>query len=249
MEQHSRPVQPPGGTVLGGAASGFSYEGVRCDALAREEADLGPNFFRSLRMDRGGNFQTLEALRTGTANAERAAITVGDVALGPIIYLRGQASILRLMTETLQAEGKPFREQVALFDVLDTRMKLAKSDAVVPDAAWLLMPATQKIAHACHRTTVRIRCARAGLLAEVFRLRNGRLPASVEELCASLKVPILLDPWDDKPLKWKPDGEGVSVYSVGADGIDDGGRRHPKNYDEAGHDLVFRIPLSRNPQP
>jgi hypothetical protein len=28
----------PGGTVLGGAACGFSYEGARHDALAREDA-------------------------------------------------------------------------------------------------------------------------------------------------------------------------------------------------------------------
>lgn len=39
MEQRPRPIQLLGSTVLGGAASGFSYEGVRHDALAREEAD------------------------------------------------------------------------------------------------------------------------------------------------------------------------------------------------------------------
>jgi hypothetical protein len=30
--------QQPGGTILGGAASGLSYEGVLHDALAREDA-------------------------------------------------------------------------------------------------------------------------------------------------------------------------------------------------------------------
>ncbi len=40
MGDRQLPGRAPGGTILGGAAGGFSYEGARNDAWAREDASL-----------------------------------------------------------------------------------------------------------------------------------------------------------------------------------------------------------------
>ncbi len=40
MQNRQQGQRPPGGTILGGASGGFSYEGARHDALAREDAAL-----------------------------------------------------------------------------------------------------------------------------------------------------------------------------------------------------------------
>ena len=40
MQDRQQGQRPPGGTILGGASGGFSYEGARHDALAREDAAL-----------------------------------------------------------------------------------------------------------------------------------------------------------------------------------------------------------------
>lgn len=40
MGDRTAPPRLPGGTILGGAAGGFSYEGARNDAWAREDASL-----------------------------------------------------------------------------------------------------------------------------------------------------------------------------------------------------------------
>ncbi len=42
MGDRTAPARTPGGTILGGAAGGFSYEGARNDAWAREDASLKP---------------------------------------------------------------------------------------------------------------------------------------------------------------------------------------------------------------
>jgi hypothetical protein len=47
------------------------------------------------------------------------------------------------------------------------------------------------------------------------RHRDGAWPA---------KPPVeRIDPFNDKPLRWRTDGETVTVWSVGQDGVDNGG--------------------------
>jgi hypothetical protein len=40
MGDRQAPGRTPGGTILGGSAGGFSYEGARNDAWAKEDASL-----------------------------------------------------------------------------------------------------------------------------------------------------------------------------------------------------------------
>lgn len=42
MAASNEPGRAPGATILGGSAGGFSYEGARNDAWARQDAQLKP---------------------------------------------------------------------------------------------------------------------------------------------------------------------------------------------------------------
>src|SRR5262249_57314043 len=69
-----------------------------------------------------------------------------------------------------------------------------------------------------------LRCAVVGLALERCRLRDGRWPNSLADVPRDILADIPLDPFDGKPLKYTRRGDGVTVYSVGADGRNDGGR-------------------------
>jgi hypothetical protein len=74
------------------------------------------------------------------------------------------------------------------------------------------------------RTTATARAARAALAAERYRLDKGRFPDKLDNLVPGYLEAVPVDPFDDKPLRYRVDTDGVTVYSVGDDKVDDGGK-------------------------
>jgi len=70
-----------------------------------------------------------------------------------------------------------------------------------------------------------------------YHIKHGALPAALGELVPDFLVSVPVDPFDGRPLKYRsnPD-ETFLLYSVGEDGIDDGGDATP-----------VKTPLSGNP--
>ena len=69
----------------------------------------------------------------------------------------------------------------------------------------------------------RLRVARTALAVARFRLAHGGLPDALAELTPTLLEEVPDDPFDNKPLRYKKLPVGFIVYSVGRDGVDDGG--------------------------
>jgi hypothetical protein len=65
----------------------------------------------------------------------------------------------------------------------------------------------------------------AELAIHAFQLENDRLPTSLEELVPVYVAEVPKDPFTDAPLKYSIRENTHVLYSVGPDGIDDGGRR------------------------
>lgn len=62
---------------------------------------------------------------------------------------------------------------------------------------------------------------------ELHHRRHGSYPATLAELTSQFLPAVPLDPMDGKPFRYSPTGGpngGPLLYSVGADGVDDGGR-------------------------
>ena len=106
----------------------------------------------------------------------------------------------------------------------------------------LLTPACTKVAQANRRTRATMRCALVGVAAERFRIQHGHWPASTEALVKDgFLAAVPLDPFDGKELRCKLVADGVLVYSVGLDGVDDGGVINRENPFTPGSDLGFRL--------
>lgn len=90
-------------------------------------------------------------------------------------------------------------------------------------------PAIEQAGNAVARAVAKQRCICLLIAAQRFRLQQGRLPHSLGEIERSqlgqgAELPdLFIDPFDGKPLRFKSDAEGIVVYSVSENRMDDGG--------------------------
>ena len=118
-------------------------------------------------------------------------------------------------------------------------MRQAKVDYDVVIA--LLVPALTKVSEASRRNQAYLRCAIVAVAAERYRRDKGHWPGTVDELAQDYLKAVPTDPYDGKPLRYKPLPDGVIVYSVGPDGEDNGGARNRANHLAKGTDYGFRL--------
>lgn len=124
--------------------------------------------------------------------------------------LADRAYYLRWMTRAVQAARKPLHEQAAAIQALP-----AIDDALHLKLAPLFLPAADKVAGAFHRGTAEARCAVVALACERFRLKHGRWPESLTELCPEFLAAVPLDPFDGEPLRCRRLPDGLVIHSVG----------------------------------
>jgi hypothetical protein len=104
----------------------------------------------------------------------------------------------------------------------------------------LWVPACGKLAWADVRTKAQLRAAMVGVAAERFRMTKGRWPKDLAELIPSYLEAIPLDPFDGQPLRLRQSEGRFVVYSVGMDGIDNGGQLDDNPLQPAS-DIGFRL--------
>jgi hypothetical protein len=91
---------------------------------------------------------------------------------------------------------------------------------------------------------VNIHLTTVALAVERFRLAHGRLPENLNELVPQFLSAVPSDPFDSQPLRYHRLAKGYVIYSVGADGHDDGGREKPadwKSIDKTTYDITFTV--------
>jgi hypothetical protein len=59
----------------------------------------------------------------------------------------------------------------------------------------------------------------------LFHSEHGRWPASLIELVPDLLSKVPTDPFSGQPLVYRCTEDGYLLYSVGGNGVDDGGQR------------------------
>ena len=78
-----------------------------------------------------------------------------------------------------------------------------------------MLPAMDKVAYSHWRGVAEARCASVGIACERFRLKNGRWPTTLNELCPAFLAAVPLDPFDGQPLRLANQDDGVIVHSIG----------------------------------
>ena len=87
-------------------------------------------------------------------------------------------------------------------------------------------------------------CSVAFALA-AFKKDNGQFPARLDDLAPKYLPTIPNDLFSDKPLIYRLEDKGYLLYSVGPNGIDDGG--HGQDDEPRGDDLPIRMPVFSTP--
>src|SRR5262249_51011285 len=105
-----------------------------------------------------------------------------------------------------------------------------------------------KTGAAALRSQMQIRTAMVGVAIERYRLANKQWPDKLDDLVPDYLdvVPLdFFDPREGQPLRYRRFKDGVVVYSVGPDGVDNGGRLRPDPGEIRGDfenlDLGFRL--------
>lgn len=86
------------------------------------------------------------------------------------------------------------------------------------------LPAISKLWDRFARSEAETAMARMALALERHLLDHGALPGSLHELVPACLPAVTEDPFSGQPLRYRRLDHGYVLYSVGPDGVDDGGR-------------------------
>jgi hypothetical protein len=103
----------------------------------------------------------------------------------------------------------------------------------------LLMPGLAKLERSDRHQHALVRCTIVALAAERHRRQKGDWPVSLDALAELVPEECRTDPCSGRPLLLKRTADGLLVYSVGADGEDNGGKQGEKR--DPGTDIVFQL--------
>jgi hypothetical protein len=147
------------------------------------------------------------------------------------------AFYLQLMGRMVDAGKQPWPE--ALQSAADVEAEVAVLNDPRYALTKVMLPGISRSYSSAARTAALNRVCDVALAAELYRRRYGKLPESLEALVPELLPAVPTDPFDGKAVRYVVSEDECLIYSVGADGKDDGGQG-----DEQGKpDVVFRVRL------
>lgn len=162
---------------------------------------------------------------------------------------------LSLMTRHIKVVQLPPHEQAALEKKFEQDIRALPKRAMI---TRLLLIAASKMGESFRRKHAMLRSTITALAAERYRCDKKAWPDNVDKLCPRYLASVPLDPYDGKALRYRRLKDGVVVYSIGQDGIDNDGQLDPKRATLTGMDIGFRLwdvaqrrqpPKPKPPQP
>jgi hypothetical protein len=147
---------------------------------------------------------------------------------------------LDMIDAYIGAARLPLHERWEAFEAIGDRSRARQRRCVLVTRIWggqTLRPF--EVAGLAH-----LRMALTALAVERFRLGMGRWPQSLGALAPAYLEAAPDDPFDGKPLRYRRLDGGFVVYSVGRDGVDDGGKDGSlREEEEAGetYDITFAV--------
>ncbi len=244
-------MQSVRGRVLRGAVSAIEAV-LRVGELDQERLDelaalidvqlksLSPRI--GMQFERACMIRLFDGLAAGTVQLsdvyyEPTLSRLGHVSL--VEFRDAQLLITKTWTELIEVADDP-AELVAVA----TRLNLAVSPLSMPGRMFLLagtwMPGGA-FADNSVRAVAELRCARAALACERYRLSHNRLPQSFAELIPDFVDSAPIDPFTGEPLSFITTEVGIAVYSVGPNMTDDGGDFTIPRREYHSPDIGFRL--------
>ena len=143
--------------------------------------------------------------------------------------------LLRMFNRAVEIARLPSHEQAAAEAALAAEME------PYPDLTAHLA-GVQKVGAACRREAAQVAAMRGLIAVERYRMKHKKWPAKLADVAPEFLKAVPTDPFDGKALKMAKVADGVVVYSVGFDGVDDGGKlNRDRPTDTEGVDFGFQL--------
>lgn len=175
--------------------------------------------------------------------AEPVAFDISDSTVANMfLSVLYDASMADIMLTTDQQDYSEFMERLseaAKAPYYETWRELEAIEADLDDASGLLAPvfvvALTRVPIAQARNEAMLDLVRIGLSLEAQYAETGSYPDNLNAVARDLGGTVPVDPFTGESYVYKPDGDTFTLYSVGQNEQDDGGRF---NYREG--DIVWR---------
>jgi hypothetical protein len=134
-----------------------------------------------------------------------------------------------------------------LFLALPPQRRMERRSEMVGD--WLFLFAVPSIADIDTRrlaATMHRRLAQAAFALAVWHAHRGGYPSTLADLVPDCLPQVPIDVFSGKPLTYSARGAGYLLYSVGINGLDDGGESEGASEAD---DIVVRMPEARGGSP
>jgi hypothetical protein len=211
-----------------------------------EEEDAHPTALIAMRGERAQWHEIFDALESGDVLMSQIADPDTppdwrDTYLGWVHRDRIRSEhplFLSLMTRWVEEARLPTYEQGIVGQGFADELRNLPSHAPI---TRLMFPALDRAAEAFRRKHAHVRCLAAALAAERYRRKHGDWPETLGRLTPDFLAEVPLDPYDGEPLRYRRLADGVVVYSVGRDEVDDGGTIDRVNAIRPGTDVGYRL--------
>jgi len=184
--------------------------------------DIGEPFKRALVTEQCLGLHTLQApikdITKRTGHKGMLLMLVPWKMLG--LCYRDTLTFIDLMQESIDTMDLPDPERLAAFDAVQKSVHQGGRGGVLMHEFW---PTHTRILDIGIRYMAQLRTARTALAVERYRLAEGKLPESLDDLVPAYISAIPDDPFNGSPLKYRILQHGYVVYSVDEDLTDEGG--------------------------
>jgi hypothetical protein len=155
-----------------------------------------------------------------------------------------RTAVLKTNNQLVKAAQLPRAERQAV------EARLEQAAPGLPVLARLLAPALLKVSQSVDRSQAEGWCAVAMLATERYRLAHGKWPEKLADLVPRYLAAVPEDPFDGHPLRSRVVADGLVIYSVSLDGVDNHGTKLSMQLREKGTDIGLRlydVPRRRQP--
>jgi hypothetical protein len=146
------------------------------------------------------------------------------------------------MEKCISLAELPLPARLSLTNYFEAAREIAERRTYIMSS--MLLPSLSRVVVRDASNQALIELATSALAVERFRLAEGRLPTNLKELTSRFFDTVPIDPFDGNPVRYRRLPNGYLVYSVDADGHDDGGLEAPerkKATDNGSYDITFIV--------
>jgi hypothetical protein len=237
-----------------------SAEDLRAFQKMLENEDAFPGLLLAARGERAMFHKTFEAVERGDVTYDELdSLARGGPASTPNWLQETAASLWRMNTREdhalfLSLMTRRIREvQLPMHEQAELEKRFAKEVRELPENALItrtLLTTVARIGETFRQKHAFLRSTIAALAAERYRRERGAWPDTIEKLCPKYLSASPLDPFDGLPLRYHQLDDGVVVYSVGPDIIDNVGNFDREHPNLPGVDIGVRLwDVSKRRQP